>query len=77
MFSDIPCADPLERDREGTLHHVAIRVSEARFSDLVSRMVAHGVQYTGPIRKGYTSVYVRDPSGVFLEFLTGTRLEAQ
>lgn len=77
VFSDFPCADPLERDREGTLHHVAIRVSEARLSDLVSRMVAHGVQYTGPIRKEYTSLYVRDPSGVFLEFLTGTRLVAQ
>ena len=77
VFSDFPCAGPLERDREGTLHHVAVCVSEDRLSDLVSRMVAHGVQYTGPIRKGYTSVYVRDPSGVFLEFLTGTRLPAK
>ena len=74
VFCDLPAGEPLEAEREGTVHHVAICVTTERLDDLVSRMVSEGVPYTGPIRKRYASLYVRDPNGVLIEFLSGARL---
>lgn len=74
VFCDVPAGAPLEAEREGTVHHVAICVTAERLDDLVSRMVSEGVPYTGPIRKRYSSLYVRDPNGVLIEFLAGARL---
>ncbi len=77
VFCDVPAGEPLEAEREGTVHHVAICVTAERLDDLVSRMVSEGVPYTGPIRKRYSSLYVRDPNGVLVEFLSGGRLREE
>ena len=75
VFSDLPCsALPDETRSAGSIHHLAIRVDPDRLNDILRRMHDHGITFTGPIRKHYTSVYVRDPDNVFLEFMAGERI---
>ena len=57
----------------GSLRHLAFDVSPEVFVAAQERLRANGVQFRGPINRGYeNSIYFPDPSGYTLEFLTWT-----
>lgn len=52
----------------GNLHHMALAVSHAVFTQVAARLNALGIENTGPIDRGFMdSIYFRDPNGQRLE----------
>jgi glyoxalase family protein len=52
----------------GNLHHMALTVSRAVYTQVVERLNEHGIENTGPIDRGFMdSIYFRDPNGQRLE----------
>lgn len=55
----------------GGMHHLALDVDAGSFEEAVRRFDAEGIEYSGPIDRGYErSIYARDPNGVRVELLT-------
>lgn len=52
----------------GSLHHLALNVSQATFWQVAARLSARGVKHSGAIDRGFMdSIYFRDPLGLRLE----------
>jgi glyoxalase family protein len=52
----------------GNLHHLALMVSRATYTQVEKRLNEHGISNTGPIDRGFMdSIYFRDPNGQMLE----------
>ncbi len=52
----------------GSLHHLALNVSQATFWQIAERLDARGVSHSGPVDRGFMdSLYFRDPLGLRLE----------
>jgi glyoxalase family protein len=52
----------------GNLHHMALTVSRAVYTQVVERLEELGIKNTGPIDRGFMdSIYFRDPNGQLLE----------
>ncbi|GGC23320.1 glyoxalase [Marivita lacus] len=52
----------------GSLHHLALNVSQATFWQVTARLDARGVEHSGPVDRGFMdSIYFRDPLGLRLE----------
>ena len=52
----------------GSLHHLALNVSQATFWQVAERLEARGVKNSGPVDRGFMdSIYFRDPLGLRLE----------
>lgn len=52
----------------GSLHHLALNVSQATFWQAAARLDARGVKHSGPVDRGFMdSIYFRDPLGLRLE----------
>jgi glyoxalase family protein len=52
----------------GNLHHMALTVSRAVYTQVVERLNDLGIENTGPIDRGFMdSIYFRDPNGQRLE----------
>lgn len=52
----------------GSLHHLALNVSQATYWQVASRLDARGVKHSGNIDRGFMdSIYFRDPLGLRLE----------
>ena len=62
-----PDASPVPEDT-GSLHHLALNVSQATFWQAAARLDARGVKHSGPVDRGFMdSIYFRDPLGLRLE----------
>lgn len=62
-----PEPDPVP-DSIGSLHHLALNVSQATFWQIAGRLDARGVSHSGPVDRGFMdSIYFRDPLGLRLE----------
>lgn len=62
-----PNAAPVPEDT-GSLHHLALNVSQATFWQVAARLDARGVAHSGPVDRGFMdSIYFRDPLGLRLE----------
>ncbi len=61
--------DPAPNPQEiGNLHHMALVVSHAVFTQVEARLAARGIENTGPSDRGFMdSIYFRDPNGQLLE----------
>ncbi len=61
--------DPTPNPEEiGNLHHMALTVSRAVYTQVVQRLNERGIENTGPIDRGFMdSIYFRDPNGQRLE----------
>ena len=52
----------------GSLHHLALNVSQATFSQTVKRLDARGIKHSGPKDRGFMdSIYFTDPLGMLIE----------
>jgi glyoxalase family protein len=52
----------------GNLHHLALMVSRATYTQVVERLHERGIENTGPVDRGFMdSIYFRDPNGQLLE----------
>ena len=52
----------------GNLHHLALTVSRATYTQVAHRLNERGISNTGPIDRGFMdSIYFRDPNGQLLE----------
>ena len=52
----------------GAVHHLAINVSQATFSQAVKRLDARGIKHSGPKDRGFMdSIYFTDPLGLLIE----------
>src|SRR5215210_4840483 len=52
----------------GNLHHLALNVSRATYTQVAQRLAELGITNTGPIDRGFMdSIYFRDPNGQLLE----------
>jgi len=52
----------------GNLHHLALNVSRATYTQVAQRLEELGISNTGPIDRGFMdSIYFRDPNGQLLE----------
>ncbi len=52
----------------GNLHHMALNVSHAVYTQVVEQLKKRGIENTGPIDRGFMdSIYFRDPNGQLLE----------
>ena len=52
----------------GSLHHLALSVSQATFWQVAERLDARGVKHSGPVDRGFMdSIYFRDPLGLRIE----------
>jgi glyoxalase family protein len=52
----------------GNLHHLALMVSRATYTQVARRLEERGISNTGPIDRGFMdSIYFRDPNGQLLE----------
>ena len=52
----------------GNLHHMALNVSRATYTQVAQRLEELGISNTGPIDRGFMdSIYFRDPNGQLLE----------
>ena len=52
----------------GNLHHLALMVSRATYTQVARRLNERGIENTGPIDRGFMdSIYFRDPNGQLLE----------
>ena len=62
-----PDATPVP-EAVGSLHHLALNVSQASFWQVVERLDARGVKHSGPVDRGFMdSIYFRDPLGLRIE----------
>lgn len=62
-----PDATPVP-EAVGSLHHLALAVSFATFSQVAERLDARGVSHSGPVDRGFMdSIYFRDPLGLRIE----------
>nr|WP_174823091.1 VOC family protein [Ruegeria arenilitoris] len=62
-----PDANPVP-EAIGSLHHLALNVSQATFWQVADRLDARGVKHSGPVDRGFMdSIYFRDPLGLRLE----------
>jgi catechol 2,3-dioxygenase-like lactoylglutathione lyase family enzyme len=62
-----PDATPVPEDT-GSLHHLALNVSQATFWQVPARLDARGVPHSGPVDRGFMdSIYFRDPLGLRIE----------
>jgi catechol 2,3-dioxygenase-like lactoylglutathione lyase family enzyme len=62
-----PDATPVP-EAVGSLHHLALNVSQASFWQVVDRLDARGVKHSGPVDRGFMdSIYFRDPLGLRIE----------
>ena len=62
-----PDSDPVPQ-ATGSLHHLALNVSQATFWQVAGRLDARGVDHTGPVDRGFMdSIYFRDPLGLRIE----------
>jgi catechol 2,3-dioxygenase-like lactoylglutathione lyase family enzyme len=60
-------ADPVP-EATGSLHHLALSVTQATFWQVAARLDARGVSHSGPVDRGFmASIYFRDPLGLRLE----------
>jgi catechol 2,3-dioxygenase-like lactoylglutathione lyase family enzyme len=60
-------ANPVPEDT-GSLHHLALNVSQATFWQVAGRLDARGVSHSGPVDRGFMdSIYFRDPLGLRIE----------
>jgi catechol 2,3-dioxygenase-like lactoylglutathione lyase family enzyme len=65
-------AHQLEPARPGCagMDHLALDVDEAGFAEALRRLRAEGVEFEGPVDRGYErSIYFKDPNGVTVELL--------
>lgn len=62
-------ADPTHvPEATGSLHHLALNVSQATFWQAAARLDARGVDHSGPVDRGFMdSIYFRDPLGLRIE----------
>ncbi len=62
-------ADPTASPQDaGTLHHLALMVSQASFAQAVERLDERGIKHSGPKDRGFMdSIYFRDPLGMLIE----------
>ena len=52
----------------GSLHHLALNVSQATFWQVPKRLDVRGVEHSGPVDRGFMdSIYFRDPLGLRIE----------
>ncbi len=52
----------------GSVHHLALDVSQATFSQIPARLDARGIAHSGPVDRGFMdSLYFRDPLGLRIE----------
>jgi catechol-2,3-dioxygenase len=62
-----PDATPVP-EATGSLHHLALAVSQATFAQIAGRLDARGVAHSGPVDRGFMdSLYFRDPLGLRIE----------
>lgn len=62
-----PDATPVP-EATGSLHHLALSVSQATFWQIAERLEARGVKHSGPVDRGFMdSIYFRDPLGLRIE----------
>ncbi|MCT4683009.1 MAG: VOC family protein [Roseicyclus sp.] len=62
-----PDATPVP-EATGSLHHLALSVSQATFWQIAERLDARGVKHSGPVDRGFMdSIYFRDPLGLRIE----------
>ena len=62
-----PDATPVP-EATGSLHHLALAVSQATFARIAGRLDARGVPHSGPVDRGFMdSLYFRDPLGLRIE----------
>ncbi len=62
-----PDATPVP-EATGSLHHLALNVSQATFWQVAERLDARGVGHSGPVDRGFMdSIYFRDPLGLRIE----------
>ena len=70
-FFEIPPGEKPRTDRDaiGGMQHVAFAVTPARFAEIQSRLLAHRIDFDGPIDilPGLQSIYFHDPDGIRLE----------
>jgi catechol 2,3-dioxygenase-like lactoylglutathione lyase family enzyme len=61
--------DPRRTPTEpGCVHHIAISVSKATWSQAVARLDARGIRHSGPKDRGFMdSIYFNDPLGLTIE----------
>lgn len=71
-FFDFPLQGP-ERTRRGvgSMHHVALKATPARFATVLESLDARGVEYSLHGSREAGSVYLRDPDGILVEVTTG------
>ena len=62
-------ADPTAVPEDtGSLHHLALNVSQVTFWQIPARLDARGVAHSGPVDRGFMdSIYFRDPLGLRIE----------
>ena len=59
---------PKARTEAGTLHHLALAVSQATFRQAVVRLAERGIAFEGPKDRGFMdSIYFDDPLGMLIE----------
>lgn len=52
----------------GSMHHLALMVSQATFRQLATRLTEKGIAHSGPKDRGFMdSIYFRDPLGTLIE----------
>jgi len=62
---------PPARSGSGWMDHLAIDVAPKSIDDWAARLRGAGVEFEGPIDRGYErSVYFKDPNGVTIELLS-------
>lgn len=62
-----PDATPVP-EATGSLHHLALNVSQASFWQVAERLDARSVSHSGPVDRGFMdSIYFRDPLGLRIE----------
>ncbi|WP_370270439.1 VOC family protein [Nioella sp.] len=61
--------DPRRTPTEpGCVHHLALNVSKATFSQCVTRLDERGIKHSGPKDRGFMdSIYFTDPMGLLIE----------
>ncbi len=56
------------RTEPGAVHHIAISVSKATFSQAIARLDARGIKHSGIKDRGFMdSIYFKDPLGLTIE----------
>ncbi|WP_333828429.1 VOC family protein [Pararhodobacter sp.] len=59
------------RTAPGAVHHIAVNVSRATFSQAEKRLAARGIRHSGVKDRGFMdSIYFKDPLGLTIELAT-------